>query len=254
MDGLVYWLWLTNLPHVGVKTQRKLIEYFGDALRVYEADDVAMQNSNLLNVRQLNAVKNRSLDYAQRLLERCNKLGIAILPATDKRYPERFQKGSDAPVLLYYKGEIEAMRLEKTVGIVGARRCTQTAKRLTGALAEYLTAEGYTIVSGMAKGVDSYGHTACLNAGGQTVAVLGNGLDICYPSEHKSLYEAIIDRGVMLSEYAPCTKPSSFTFPARNRIIAEWSDRLFVINPGRNSGSFITESLAKNLGKEALRL
>lgn len=107
-------------------------------------------------------------------------------------------------------------------------------------LAETLSDQEITIVSGMAKGIDSYAHTACLKNGGYTIAVLGNGLDICYPSEHKKLMEQIERNGLLISEYEPGIRPQKINFPRRNRIIAAFSDEIIVIEAKKGSGALIT--------------
>ena len=130
---------------------------------------------------------------------------------------------------------------DQTVGIVGARRCTQEAKQQVVDLAQKLVSANVTIVSGMAKGIDAYAHTVCLKSGGSTVAVLGNGLDICYPREHNKLMECIINNGLVVSEYPPGTPPTKYHFPKRNRLISAWSDQLYVIAPGKGSGGLTTQ-------------
>ena len=125
---------------------------------------------------------------------------ISLLPIENPLYPKRAGNCNDAPIILYYKGTIQ--RMDKTVGIVGARRCTQETKRAVAELAVAYTEKQTAVISGMAKGVDSYAHTACLKAKGYTVAVLANGLDICYPSEHEKLKECIENKGLVISEYS----------------------------------------------------
>ncbi|MCI5649232.1 MAG: DNA-protecting protein DprA [Fusicatenibacter sp.] len=154
----------------------------------------------------------------------------------------------DAPIVLYYKGHFEYMK--DPVAIVGARRCTQEAKFRAVELAEQYTRNGQTIISGMAKGIDSYAHTACLNAEGYTVAIVGNGLDICYPSEHKKLMDCIIEKGLMISEYPPGIKPSRYTFPRRNRLISAWAEHIVVIAPGKGSGALITAEYGRKYGRQ----
>ena len=107
--------------------------------------------------------------------------------------------------------------MEKTVGIVGARRCTQEEKLKVKEITEQYVSDHTAIISGMAKGIDSYGHTACLKTGGYTIAVLGNGLDICYPCEHMRLMEKIAENGLLISEYPPGTQSAKYRFPQRNR-------------------------------------
>ena len=154
----------------------------------------------------------------------------------------------DAPTVIYYKGTIKKM--EKTVGIVGARRCSQQDKRKAVKIAEYYTEKQNAIISGMAKGIDSYVQTACLKLGGYTVAVLGNGLDICYPEEHRLLMKRIEEKGLLISEYPPGTLPAKYNFPRRNRLISAWSDELVVISPGKGSGSLITAKYSENYGRK----
>lgn len=138
---------------------------------------------------------------------------------------------------------------QRSVGIVGARRCTQSDKYKAATITEKYVSDGWTIVSGMAKGIDSYAHTACLNAEGYTVAIVGNGLDICYPSEHKRLMDAIEENGLLLSEYPPGPQPSRYTFPQRNRLISAWSDEVVVIGAGKGGGALITAEIAERQEK-----
>ena len=146
-------------------------------------------------------------------MDDCQNKNISILCWNDERYPLHAREPADAPPMLYYKGNIKKM--DQTVGIVGARRCSQKAKQETVFLASEYAKTRIAVVSGMAKGIDSYAHTACLNAGGYTIAILGNGLDICYPSEHHKLMKCIEEKGLLLSEYPPGTPPSRYTFPRR---------------------------------------
>lgn len=128
----------------------------------------------------------------------------------------------------------------KTTAIVGSRRCDRLARQRTIEIATDLTKQGIAIVSGMAKGVDAYAQTACLKAGGYTIAVLGNGLDICYPSEHRILMENIAKQGLLISEYESGIKPQKVYFPRRNRIIAAFSDEIIITSAGKGSGALIT--------------
>ena len=162
-------------------------------------------------------------------------------------YPDRVKKYRDAPPILYYKGKIR--ELKHTVGIVGARRCTQDTKQFVAELTAKFVSDNHTIVSGMAKGVDSYAHTVCVNAGGYTIAILGNGLDLCYPSEHVKLMQAIEEKGLLLSEYPPGTRPTRYSFPMRNRLISAWSDELVVVQAGKGSGALITADYTRKDNK-----
>ncbi|MEQ8199576.1 MAG: DNA-processing protein DprA, partial [Clostridiaceae bacterium] len=130
-------------------------------------------------------------------------------------------------------------------GIVGARRCTEYGKRIATEAAEFLAERGIAVISGMAKGIDGYAHTACINSGGYTIAFLGCGIDIAYPEEHRKLMEKIKETGAVISEYPPGTKPNGKNFPERNRLIAAFSKELLVVEAGENSGALITADFAK---------
>ena len=185
---------------------------------------------------------------AERMVEACHKKGIAVLTRDHFILKKMQVLQESAPVLLYACGK--NFELDNTVGIVGARRCTQDTKRLTFEVTHDFVIRNHVIISGMAKGVDAYAHTTCIKAGGYTIAVLGNGLDICYPNEHKALMDSIRHTGLLLSEYPPGCSPAPYRFPQRNRLISALSDRLVVLSAGERSGALITAKWANRLNKE----
>lgn len=244
-----YWIWLSSVPYIGPITANRLLRLFGNPKVIYGADEKEFCKVEGITKRQISSIlKNKSLESVYKIMTDCKKYNISILTQNDLYYPERAKKPENSPIVLYYKGRIRTMA--NTVGIVGARRCTQEAKALVVKLTEKYVSDNTVIISGMAKGIDSYAHTACLQAGGYTVAILGNGLDICYPSEHAKLMEHIVEKGLLISEYPPGTQPAKYTFPRRNRLISAWSDKLIVVAPGRGSGAFITAEYAKKYGKD----
>ena len=246
---MVYWIWLTLLPFIGPVSIRRLLDKYGTPKVIYDADTMEIQASSVLSGRQKESIlKHRSLENAETIIKECKRKDISIMCLQDPRYPSRAKEPEDAPAVIYYKGHFRNM--DKTVGIVGARRCSQEAKRKAVSLAEEYTRKRITVISGMAKGIDSYAHTACLNLGGYTVAVAANGLDICYPSEHQKLMECIEKNGLLISEYPPGTIPTKYSFPRRNRLISAWSDKLIVIAPGKGSGAFITAQYEKKYGRD----
>ena len=153
-----------------------------------------------------------------------------------------------SPIILYYRGKL----IEDSMGvaIVGSRRCTEYGKRLTVDAGKFLAINNIPVISGMAKGIDGYAHTACLKAGGYTIAILGCGLDICYPKEHIELMQRIIEKGAVISEYPPGTKPDANHFPMRNRLISAWCKKLLVVEAGEKSGSLLTAAYAKEQSRE----
>ena len=199
---IIHWIWLTQLPFIGSVTARRLIEKLGDAEKIYQAGSEQLVEISDLSVRQRESIiRNHSLEKAKRIFEECQNKNIFVLCWDDDRYPARAKKPTDAPVVLYYKGNFREM--DQTIGIIGARRCSQESKQKTVFLASECAQKKITVVSGMAKGIDSYAHTVCLNTGGYTVAILGNGLDICYPAEHNKLMKCIEEKGLLISEYPP---------------------------------------------------
>ena len=239
---MAHWIWLTQLPYIGSVTAKRLIEKIGDAELVYHTDPEILAQKIKLTAKQLQSIKeNRNLTAAKEVLYQCKKNNISVLDWNNPAYPFRARKPSDAAVVLYCTGQ-----LRKLV----ARRCSQQDKKKAVELAQEYTQKGILVISGMAKGIDSYAHTACLNSGGYTVAIVGNGLDICYPSEHIRLMESIEKYGLLLSEYPPGVRPSQYNFPRRNRLISAWSDRLIVIGAGNRSGANITAEYSRKLGRE----
>jgi DNA processing protein len=242
-----YWIWLSQLPLVGPITANKLLNDYNNPLRIYESDLQELSSKTYLNSNQLKQLQlNHSLKKAYEIIGLCQKKNVQILTLQNPLYPEK-AKLPDAPAVLYYRGCLKM--LSETIGIVGARRCTQESKKIAISKAKYYAENNVTVISGMAKGIDSYAHTSCLKSGGYTLAFLGNGPDICYPKEHDILMKKIIENGAVISEYPPETQPSQYAFPRRNRLISAWSDELIVIGAGRGSGTNSTAAFAGKYGR-----
>ena len=179
-------------------------------------------------------------EEAEKIIRDCDLAGVSIITKEDARYPNRLAGLKDSPVLIYVKGDLRINAYPKSIGIIGARRCSIYGKKKAIDVAEYAVENDCAVISGMAKGIDSYAHTAVLKSEGYTIAVLGCGADICYPVEHQELYEKISKRGCIISEYPPGTKPRQYMFPQRNRLIAALSDELYVVDAGAKSGTETT--------------
>ncbi|MEG0319826.1 MAG: DNA-processing protein DprA [Niameybacter sp.] len=241
-DELRFHVWLTNTKFIGPESARGLLNIFKSPDKVFYADEDSLKSAGLKSNQVTSILQNRSLDLADRILETCEDKGIKILTINDSRYPSHTRLIKDIPTLLYYRGSLD--RLNSGVGIVGTRRCTQYGKKVTRDIVDRLKGYNLSIISGMAKSIDAYAHTAAINNNMKTMAFLGNGVDICYPSEHMKLMEGIIENGAVISEYPPGERPSSHTFPRRNRLIAAFSKRLIVVEAGEKSGSLTTASYA----------
>lgn len=229
---MLYWIWLSRLKGYSAAKKRLMISEHGSPQSVYEV------------LRGKIPKEQESLEESKRILDVCERKKIFITPYTDYGIMDQ----PDLPVILYCRGEFR--RGTDSVGIVGARRCSEYGKKMTESIAKQMALRNVTVVSGLAKGVDSYAHAATLDAAGYTIAVLGSGIDICYPPEHKALYEQIIEKGLVISEYSPGHPAGKETFPQRNRIIAAFSDVVVVTEAGRKSGALLTADDCLRYGKK----
>ena len=247
----LYWIWLSELKGVGPVRQKRLLQVFKHPENVYRASPGELITVPGLGPETVKSITQaRSLDRAERIVEDLAKLNINILRYDQASYLQAVKDTAEAPVVLYYRGHLPESGLG--VGIVGARRCTAYGKQVTIEAATFLAQQGIPIVSGMAKGIDGYAHTACLQAGGYTMAILGNGVDTCYPQEHQSLMEQIIHTGAVLSPYPPRTPARPRHFPRRNSLISAWSYKLLVVEAGEKSGALITAQSALKQNKAVM--
>ena len=184
-----------------------------------------------------------------RYMEWVESLGISYVMFDEEAYPCKLRFIPDPPYGLFVKGRLPKEE-RPAVAIIGARACSEYGKRVAVEFAEKLTAYGIQIISGMARGIDSVSQSACVRAGGNTFAVLGNGVDICYPEELTELYNKIPDRGGLISAYAPGMPPVSANFPPRNRIISGLADVVLVVEARKKSGTLITVDMALEQGRE----
>ena len=238
-----YILWLTFLYGFGPVKGRNLLRKYGTAKVIFENQHEIFEGMEEAAIRS-----SAAYDKATNVIEMCQKQNVSIIGYGDIEYSNEWKDFNDFPLVLYKKGNLSLNGING-IGIVGARRCSEFGKRSAIELAENAVNEKRIVISGMAKGVDSYAHTSAIKSGGQTIAVLGNGVDICYPKEHRNLYEAICDNGAIVSEYAPGTIPQRYHFPRRNRIIAALSEEIYVIDAGGRSGTKSTVEAAVRYGR-----
>ena len=263
-DRIIKYVMLSNMKGIGVVTQNALLGAFMDINALFsfdEARDSSMKHFLEKNIGMagLNLFLRQGYDPAIEspaidIVNAAKASGIGILVREDINYPDRIRNIPDMPVVVYTKGELSINNIAESVGIVGARRCSKKGKLEAIKRAAEVVNEGGAVISGMAKGIDSYAHTAALRANGYTIAVLGSGADICYPIEHEKLYEAIIKNGCIVTEYPPGTPPRQYNFPRRNRLIAALSDRLYVIDAGRRSGTASTVEHAEKYERQVTKL
>ena len=249
----IRYIMMTQMKGIGPVTQNALLDVCGGIDRCFEVDYedlVSSDEAKKIGGKRIGSfILQREDEDVRRRAEEIFKnsvsLGISIVTREDERFPVRFRNIDDMPIVVYAKGNLKINEYD-SIGVVGARRCSREGKEKAIDITTEAVTGGKAVISGMAKGIDSYAHTAALKTQGYTIAVLGNGVDICYPKEHDRLYEEISEHGCILSEYPPGTVPREYLFPRRNRIIAALSDRLYVIDAGRKSG---TESTVQDSHK-----
>lgn len=188
----------------------------------------------------------------QSLLRKTLDKGIKMVAFNDRSYPKELRNYDYSPSMLFYKGNINKLNENYNVAIIGSRNCSIYGKNSANLISKELSINNINIISGMARGIDSYAHKSCLENEGYTCAVLGSGIDVVYPKENKKLYDMILERGCIISEFLPGTKPYHYNFPTRNRIISGVSNAVIVVEASEKSGSLITANLAIESGKEVI--
>jgi DNA processing protein len=247
------WLALHLVPGLGPVTCNKLVSHFGTPEKVLSASRSDLVNVASLRKESLAALNGKGRlhleDLANEEINRAAEKNISIIPCDDPLYPAFLKNIHDPPIVLYVFGAPEVLS-SRSLGIVGSRSATHYGKSVAGQMANSLCSQGFTIVSGLALGIDTAAHNGALAAEGKTIAVLGCGLDIVYPSSNYKLYQHIASAGAVVSEYPLGTKPDNFRFPARNRIISGLSLGVVVVEAANRSGSLITARHALEQGRE----
>ena len=250
MSALKYWVWLAECRGVSNQARLALLRHFGSPEDVFYADTGEILLTEGITREQAKALEDHKLNKADKILADCQRLGLRILTIQDAEYPGRLQNIYDPPCLLYVKGRLPAIDEEAAVAVVGTRDCTPYGVACAEKLGYGLASGGAVVVSGLAKGIDAAASRGALRAGGVTVGVVGNGLDVHYPYESRYLYEDIAAAGALLSEYPPGTEPAGKHFPARNRIISGLSLATLVVEAPERSGALITAETALEQGRD----
>jgi len=244
-----YWVGFSSVRGIGPMKFRALLNHFGDLEEAWRADARELKEAGL-DKRALGSFMTlRSTISLDGEMEKIERQGVKVLTWDDPAYPPRLLNIYNPPPVLYVKGEI-LDEDQWAVAVVGTRGATVYGKEATQRIAGGLARNGLTIVSGLARGIDSVAHRAALEAGGRTIAVLGSGVDVIYPAESRKLAQATIERGALVSEYALGTPPEAGNFPPRNRIISGLSLGVVVIEAGERSGALITADFALEQGRE----
>ena len=252
-----YWLAWSRIKQVGPVAIKRLWEHFGSlevAWRSPANELLAVDGIGLLTAESI--VSQRPKLNPEQLLSQHEKANQSFWTPADADYPALLFAINDPPPVLYYRGNLRLNALPNllTVGMVGTRRPSPYGQRWTQRISRYLTGEGAAIVSGLAAGIDTIAHESCLKNQGLTVAVLGTGVDQIYPRKNRALYEQIVAKGLVVSEYPDGTGPDKTHFPQRNRIIAGLSRATLVMEAPARSGALITSRLANDYCREVYAL
>lgn len=253
-SDLVYKISLTLIPGVGDVLAKNLVSYCGSAEAVFKEKE-----NNLIRIPEIGPVAAKSItgyrDFSRaedeiKFLEK-NKINCVFY--SEKEYPARLKNADDAPVLLYYKGNIN-FNAEKIIAVVGTRNATDYGKSFCEKLIEDLVPHKTIIVSGLAYGIDITAHKAALKNNLPTLAVLAHGLDRIYPPAHKHISEKLLDHGGLITEFISKTKPDKENFPKRNRIVAGLCDAVIVIEAATKGGALITAEIANSYNRDVFAL
>jgi DNA processing protein len=248
-DTRQYWVAFSLVKGIGAVRFQAVLNYFGDPQIAWGAPTEALRQAGLSDKIIENLVRTRDQVDLDKLWEEMEQKNISILIQQDESYPKRLNEIDQPPPVLYTQGNINPDD-EWSVAIVGTRRVTAYGRQVAEDIAGSLARNGLTIISGLARGVDSIAHQAALDAGGRTIAVLGSGLDRIYPPENRQLAEQIKANGAIISEFSPNTPPEASNFPQRNRLISGLSLAVLVIEAGIKSGALITAAFAADQGRE----
>jgi len=250
-----YWLAWSQVRGVGSVMIKRIYQAFGSMSEAWNATPSDLQEIEGIGGQTLDSIR-----QAQREVEPLSLLAVHehtnlnFWTPSDRQYPQLLWEIPDPPPILYYQGHLTDWNERNTVAIVGTRNATPYGKRWTKKLVTALASRGFTIISGMAEGIDGEAHRACLEVGGQTVAVVGTGVDQIYPYKHRDLYGKILHSGLVVSEYPQGTTPNKNHFPARNRIIAGMSRVTLVMEAPERSGALITAYQANEYGRDVYAL
>ncbi|MBO4816346.1 MAG: DNA-processing protein DprA [Clostridia bacterium] len=250
MEDLKYWIWFSRIENLSPKKLLELLEKFNEPKVIFNK---TKQDLIKYGINQKDAEKITKPEYKNNLdkyLKYMQENKIQTITIRDKYYPEKLKQIYDPPVVLYLKGNKKILN-DTFIAIVGCRLCTSYGKEVSQKIAYNLSLNNINVISGLAKGIDTYSHIGTLKGKAKTLGVMGCGLDRVYPQENRNLFEEIIKNGgAVISEYVIGTKPVARNFPRRNRIISGMSDGVLVVEAKEKSGTLITVDFAQEQGKE----
>ncbi len=248
-----YWLGFSLIPTIGPSRLAQLNSYFGNLQQAWSAGETALKSAGLDNQALENVLKLRPGIDLDHEVERVKQANAHVITLEDDIYPANLREIDDAPPILYVRGALAPID-SMALAVVGTRKPTHYGRDATFKLTKHLAAQGITIVSGLAHGIDSMAHRAALEGGGRTIAVMGTGIDIIYPPDHQALAEQIVHQGALVSEFRLGAPPEGRNFPRRNRIMSGMSLGVLVTEAPEKSGALITVEVALEQGREVFAI
>jgi DNA processing protein len=250
LDASLSWLALGLTPGLASRLSARVLRQFGSPEGVFRASKRDLEACRLPSEAAEAVLKRKAFPRAEKELAAVRKIdGCSLVNWTEPEYPQTLLQIYDPPVLLYVRGDPQVLNLP-SLSIVGTRRPTVYGTQMAQRLGRELAARGLVIVSGLARGIDAIAHQGAMDAHGRAIGCLGTGIDVCYPKENKKLYEKVLERGAIISEFPLRTHPAPENFPVRNRIVAGMPLGTVVVEGAQYSGSLITARLAMEFGRE----
>ncbi|MDF2820736.1 MAG: protecting protein DprA [Clostridiales bacterium] len=245
-----YWYWFNNIDGIGRKKQQILLDYFEDVEEIWKVSEDSLKEIKALSSNDVASfVDSRNAEKIKKDFEMLKKWKVEFLSIENKNYPTKLKNIYDYPYGIYYSGNyINNDTL--SIAVIGARNCSEYGIELATYFGRELSKAGVQVISGLARGIDTYAHKGALMSNGNTIGVLGTGIDICYPEENIKVMEEMLERGGILSEYNLGVQPRPGHFPMRNRIISALVDGIVVIEARKRSGSLITANIGLEHGKD----
>ena len=247
---LLYWIWFAQLNKLSTAQKNLLLQHFHDPEEIYHCRLSALSKLEGVTEAMCNALEDKDLTAAEKILQQCDELGIGIVTQQDETYPARLKNTYDPPIILYFKGTLPQWDAQPVIAIVGTRKATPYGLTVAGRFGKQIAASGALVVSGAAFGIDTYAMQGALQAGKQVVGVLGCGVDQVYPKSNKELFNDILQKGCLLSEYPPKSQAMSWHFPERNRIVTGISNGVLVVEAPEKSGAMISARHAIEQGRD----
>lgn len=247
---LQYWIWFAENQELNIPQKQLLLEHFSDPEEIYYAKVHQLEDDREELQPVLEQLKDRDLTEAEKILKECSAQDIRVLTYQDQEYPPRLRNIDEPPIVLYYRGQLPDFEAVPSVGVVGTRKATAYGLGIARRMSSQIAACGALVVSGGAYGIDAVAMQGALDAGCPVVGILGCGVDVVYPKANRQLFETVLKKGCLMSEYPPGTAGLPWHFPRRNRIISGITNGVLVVEAPEKSGALITAHLAFEQGRD----